>query len=594
MSAPDTTPANQPASLNLLDRLFNAMFSLTFYGGGVRFVALLVIFFVTWSVFALFSHPAQVWRQSGADTGTVGLLALIFQAYFAPDVLGHLFAILLPFFLVLNFAGIFLDDIFELNDLKTSRSFITQAAFTLPPFRTLHIENGAVRKGDERSPIFKIGGPGRVSVSLENVAVFEKVNGEPDIIGPTRGDQFYSRNLDGFERLRNIIEISEQTMEIEDLTARTKDGLPITVRNIRLLFSVQRNPVAERMSSENLATRSYSYTNSAILALTYDQFPGDWKSAIRSLVNGELLLFISRHTLGEIFANVGEPEMARQMQAQTIIDRLGSQHRARIRRYKRLNTQRKQERNFSVSPSGQTRRLPLRMYANAKRSDQKSWDLYQLKRIHLPGRWNQSRVVVGALKKHYPRRPAEWQPPTQPKKFAPRRRFPMQYQPERRTRLPFVPRPELSRGFYQQFAREFSNKASARGVRLEWIDVGTWHTPDNIIFGQHTEAWMLTTENQVRSSALQLEILQAQSRTNEMLRLIRQPIYCYWDLTRKNSPRPEVIRQLVEEFLGSLRTARDDLREREQPLPDTLQPAIDHIQRYQRNDTQNRGGGRFI
>ncbi len=595
-----TQPANQgqPVSLNLLDRLFNAMFSLTFYGGAVRLVAAFVFFFLTWSLFAYLSHPAQAWRLSGADSGSSSVVDLLLKTYFASDVIGHLLAILLPFFLCLNFAAIFLDDIFELNDIKTSRNFIAQAAFVLPLFRTLHIEKGSVRKGDERFPIFKIGGPGRVSVSLENVAVFEKVNGTPNIIGPTRDDAFFSRNLDGFERLRNVIDISDQNMDISELSARTKDGLPIIVRNIRLLFSVKRNPTVERLSNESLASRSYSFTDAAILALTYDQFQGDWKSAVRSLVTGELLQFISKHTLGEIFANEGEPEMVRQRQAQNVTQRLRMAHYARIYRYRNLNNARRQINRGQPTQKKPISHFPLRMYANAKRSEKRNWELYPLKRIHFPGRWNKTRTLSGMLKKHYPRRSSCWQHPVallfRNRRFDKTPRYPLQYQPLLRTHLPFIPRPELSRSFYQQFAYEFSNKANARGVHLEWIDVGTWHTPDGIIFGQHTDAWVLTTENQVRSSQMQLDILQTQARINEMLRLIRQPIYCYWDLTRKNTPREEAIRQIVEEFLGVLRTARDDLREREQSLPETLQPAINHIQRFQRDDTQNRRGGRFI
>ena len=268
----------------------------------------------------------------------------ILKAYFSGDVLGHVIAVALPLWLALQFAAIFLDDIFELKDASIAEHFITRAAFTFPTFGIVHIENGDVRPSDRKSTIVKIGGPGRVRLSLENVAVFEKIDGTPELIGPTTGTPYFTRTLDGFERLRQIFDIRDLTMPIVDLYGRTKDGIPITVQNIRLLFSVQRD------SSYTTLSRPYPYSQEAILRLVYDQAKGPWTNSITSLVRSELIRFISEHTLGEIFAAVGEPEVNKQISRQSIIQTHIWQHRNRSRRYHVLNQLRAQKAPHTQHP----------------------------------------------------------------------------------------------------------------------------------------------------------------------------------------------------------------------------------------------------
>ena len=158
-----------------------------------------------------------------------------------------------------------------------------------------------------------------------------------------------------------------------------------------------------------------------------------------------------------------------------------------------------------------------------------------------------------------------------------------------------LPRPQLSRRFYEQFAISFPNRASQRGVRLEWIDVGTWHPHPSasVVLDQHLEAYRLTAENMVRGDSIVLDELRRQGQANELIRLISRPIYRFVDLNRQQLERDEMVNQLIEEYLGTLRAARDQLLRDGVPLPDSLLPAIAHIQRYQRSVLQ-RNRARYI
>jgi hypothetical protein len=576
--------------VDAFDWVANTALEMTHAAGLIRLQLLWISFLTTWTFLAFTNHPIQDWQKvvyalidptvlPEVVNPSLNLFTNVFHAYFALDVLGHLIALVVPFYLAWKFAAIFLDDIFELKDIKIASRFITQAAFVYPSFGIIHLEEGEVRPSDRKSTIYHIGGPGQVRVSLENVAVFEKIDGMPELIGPTTGSRLFTRTLDGFERLRQVFDIRDLAMPPIDLRGRTKDGIPITVQNIRLLFSVQRDTPYTTLS------RPYPYSREAIFRLVYDQpKKAPWTNSIAGLVRGELINFISEHTLGEIFAAVGEPEVNRQIQKQSILQKHIYQHRNRSRRYRVLNQLRLQ----NISIPAHNRRVrhftksenPKYMVANRP----SRW----FKAIPHPARHSNPGVVNILSRIHYPRRPAFWQKPPDwrfQNKFARKARYPLLF----RTELlyggenpNFIPRLQLSRRFYEDFARSFPERASQRGVRLEWIDVGTWHPPADVILDQHQEAFHITTENMQRGDRVVLDDLRRQGQAGELIRLIRRPIYRFLELQRQDLGRDEMIYFLIEEYLGTLRAARDEFIRDGIPLPDRLLPAIEQIQRYQR------------
>ncbi len=48
----------------------------------------------------------------------------------------------------------------------------------------------------------------------------------------------------------------------------------------------------------------------------------------------------------------------------------------------------------------------------------------------------------------------------------------------------------------QFFNKAFKDKAAKLGVSVEWIDIGTWQLPNNLILDKHKEAWNLSRENE--------------------------------------------------------------------------------------------------
>jgi hypothetical protein len=184
-----------------------------------------------------------------------------------------------------------------------------------------------------------IGGPGKVRVYLENAAVFEQVGGIPNVIGPTTTrtskpsgadqaarksilgrsqgllaavrrfdrDGYRSKNdgarvLGSFERIRSVIDLRDQVQEIS-VNARTRDGIPVYVKNMRVIYSVQRD------GQEPSLQKPYPFKPEAVESLVYDLTRESWTDAVAAQIKREIGAFIFRHTLSEFLAAVGRPEL---------------------------------------------------------------------------------------------------------------------------------------------------------------------------------------------------------------------------------------------------------------------------------------------
>lgn len=280
-----------------LGTLLGAFFTLPFKAGG----------FETFLI-AGFRSAVYLWY----------LLGQIGSGVLAPDVLRHVVAVFVPFFLAYRVAVIYLDDIFELKDERTAFRYIRQTAFGIKPYR-LAIENGAVAHRDQYSPLLHIGGPGRVRVNLENLAVFDRIDGSPHVVGPTVDQTDHTALIDSFEHLRDVIDLRDQMTRAEDLSleARTRDGIRIIVRDVRLMFSVLRTNVSGATSP---GEQSYSFRPDAIQNLVYNRTSGHWTEAMLSLVHEQLEEFIARHTLSQILTAIGLPELEQRRAAASRID----------------------------------------------------------------------------------------------------------------------------------------------------------------------------------------------------------------------------------------------------------------------------------
>jgi hypothetical protein len=137
----------------------------------------------------------------------------------------------------------------------------------------------------------------------------------------------------------------------------------------------------------------------------------------------------------------------------------------------------------------------------------------------------------------------------------------------------FTPRPDLS----ARFSESFADEAHRKGVHLDWIGVGTWKTPDEIIPQQHLEAWRLSSENSSAMNTINSQTEQA--NIQETIKLVQEIIAEKRYLSTITNDSNEIIKKLLEKYRGQLKLAWD-IYQRERTFPPAeLREALRHILR---------------
>jgi hypothetical protein len=331
--------------------LLNRTFELTVKGTRRRNRMLVILFLVLGFLFTLRAHPLGTWggeirnlfqymfnaTYAGDNPDALKrFFDFAFGAVLAPQTLRYLPVFVLPFIIALQAAARYLDDIFELNDVDIARDFILQVALT-GSRKKLRISQGQVAEKDRNSPIFRIGGPGKVLVELDSVALFEKPDGTPHIIDSTKESNHI---LSGFERLRYTIDLRDQFLELSEkennsVTSRSLDGMKIKATDVRMVYRIRRD------GQKPTLKRPHPYVDDAIFNLVYNETrpvasegaastgkgfqrspTGLQMGVIESLIRGELGKFMSQYKLNRYLASFGTPEYEEALRREGEIDQI--------------------------------------------------------------------------------------------------------------------------------------------------------------------------------------------------------------------------------------------------------------------------------
>lgn len=325
--------------LDLLNPVTAPIFAINNLGRIIRSMVFPVLFLI-WVILAYTTHPPDFEAISGPTPASEGadqyaqmvhamieqfriLFSLVFTLitpFFRADVFRHVLVFGLAAWIAFRIAAIYLDDIFELEDVSISASFIQKAAF-LGRYLRVQIMDGEVATRDKNSPVFRIGGPGKVIVNLENAALFEKIDGSARVVGPEDG----IIQLDGFERLRAAIDLRDQFMDSQDVITRTKDGIEVTAKDVKAVFSIHRGRESSRTKSniprsyygqnghpvagEEHKTKPLPYSKQAIKNIVYNQVNRPWSDSVISNIKTNSTQFIASHTLDEFLASISFQEL---------------------------------------------------------------------------------------------------------------------------------------------------------------------------------------------------------------------------------------------------------------------------------------------
>lgn len=506
--------------INFLDSLLNSIFSTSSKAGNIRSVFLQILFILTWLICAFtFHQPGEIdypWLDFlfAIPYPIIATIINMIELFLAWDVLLVMFSIFMGYHIAANLASIYLADVFDIKDISISEKYIKQSAFSFPVYYQIHIENAQVRTEDQISPIVRIGGPGRVLINLENAVVFEKINGSPRIIGPTTEKPI---ELESFERIRKIIDLRDQSAKL-DISARTLDGIPIEIKDIRLIFSVFRNSIQVSI------TKPYPFNEDSIYWLVYQQGPGPWTTSLIDMVRTELTNYINHHLLSELLSSAGIPEINLQLQNQNKIAKKIRKNWAHTRRYK-IN----------------------RVLLGKQKIDSPDHKPIYYQKTHVKSkRFSRLFINKGG------------------------------YIPE------LIPRTALSNLFYENLTSSFQSKAQKYGMRLEWINVGTWHSSSKIVPEQYINAWKISSENSLKLNPKVLSGIFNQSRKQNLAKNIQiTPIISFIHKREHDKSNLVIIDELINEYNAKLWSARDLYLKKKGRVPVQIERALSHIRKYQ-------------
>jgi hypothetical protein len=313
-------PVTNPSKPDRKDQFLDWFFELTHRGARRRQAFRFWLFFLLWLGLVMFNWGGTI-RQDLANFfqvlltqqgDLIGSLVTILTHLLDPTAMRILLLIVATYWLAFQAAHLFLADIFEKEE-QVGREFIKQAAFA-SYYNAINISKGKVHAAFEDSPILLIGGPGELQVELDSAVLVEGPDGHR-VIGPTGREPHGRARLDGFERIRQCVDLRDHPGS-QTVVARSRDGILITARDIRYMYSIARG---QHVPSH---ANPYPFAEEAVLNQVYTQTrtagqpsgEPDWKKSLPgklfAQINRHLGGFIGANNVGEFLANIGEPEMA--------------------------------------------------------------------------------------------------------------------------------------------------------------------------------------------------------------------------------------------------------------------------------------------
>lgn len=327
-----------------LERFFNALlnrlFDLSSKSASRRRVWFIVLFLFSGFVLSLINYPINLWlnhfqniflyvfnspyRQAYTSGDPISSFILFcFQVFLDPRNLRYLPLLLAPYFISLQSAAIYLADIFNFDDVSIARRHIGETALSGND-EAIRISKGEVLKEHETSPNYLIGGPGKVIVDLDSVALFEKPDGTPHVIGPTSKEPGGKATIEGFERFREAIDLRDHFIDLRDqddksksVSSRSSDGIEVSATDVRFLFSIDRG-----VDNESSPGLPYPFTEEAMEKIVYkavsivvlyqdtpSKYEFRWFNNMVSLIRSELSGFMGQRKLTEYLASIGIPEI---------------------------------------------------------------------------------------------------------------------------------------------------------------------------------------------------------------------------------------------------------------------------------------------
>jgi hypothetical protein len=237
----------------------------------------------------------------------------IASTFLNPQILIHILPVLLGILAGIAFGALYLRDLFEIDSPGIAFRYLLGSLFGLS-YPRLRIDRQNVQQLEANNPITRIGGPGYLQVNLGFAAVFETASGIPNVYpeaaqsrdgaggsAPTSRDRRPSAFIQGFERLREVVDLRDRIVRLERTYAETRDGVPLSANDVQMVFRVYGG------GQERSLANAYPFQEESIRRLVYAQ-PVIEKRTLRPdellarIAEREVQGFIRGHTLESLLA----------------------------------------------------------------------------------------------------------------------------------------------------------------------------------------------------------------------------------------------------------------------------------------------------
>ncbi|HND49436.1 MAG TPA: hypothetical protein PLL95_12805, partial [Anaerolineales bacterium] len=152
----------------------------------------------------------------------------------------------------------------------------------------------------------KLGGPATLEIDPGWVVLTETLT-SPGKVFKQGKKHFMSRN----ERIYEIVDLREQEGEVAPIIAVTRDGIPVTVKNVKFNFRIWDNRWSTLYRDQEITRNPYPCSPQAVKDYAYkravelenNQLQSvPWKKAVGGSVAGIIRSHISEHLLDEVIA----------------------------------------------------------------------------------------------------------------------------------------------------------------------------------------------------------------------------------------------------------------------------------------------------
>ena len=148
----------------------------------------------------------------------------------------------------------------------------------------------------------------------------------------------------------------------------------------------------------------------------------------------------------------------------------------------------------------------------------------------------------------------------------------------------FIPRTALTNLFYENLTNSFQSKVQKYGMRLEWINVGTWQSSSSIVPDQYMKAWKISSENALKLNPKVLTGIYNQNRKQNLAKNIQlTPIISFIHKSENGKSNKVIVNELINEYGSKLWGARDLYIRKKGRVPIQIERALSHIRNYQKN-----------